>query len=220
MDFYLNTLNRERKEVFKKLKFIKRYDWYLAGGTGLALQIGHRTSIDFDFYTSKELKPKTILAEFEKIFHNEIEIIVSERNTLIINIGRVQISCFVYHYPLIYPLLNIENINTASIKDIAAMKMIAISQRGTKRDFIDMHYLLKRFTLPEIFDFTLKKYPKFNIYHALRSLVFFNDAEKEDKTRKGKIRIFDPYFSWSKIKSYLIQQVKTYQKSIIKQLRK
>ena len=213
---YLKVLNKNKRKVFSQLKFLRKHSWYLAGGTGLALQIGHRTSVDFDFYTSQKFEPREILNQFEEEFPNQVEIILQKENTLILNIDGVQISCFFYIYPLILPLIEIGGVATASIEDITAMKIIAIGQRGTKRDFIDVYYLLKRFGLEEIFRFTQKKYPKFNIYHALRSLVYFVDAEKEDKVRKGKIRIFDQNFSWSKVKSYLIQQVKIYQRSIIK----
>lgn len=215
MDYYLKILNKERKEIFSQLEFVEKISWYLAGGTALSLQLGHRTSVDFDFYTSKRFQPEKILDLFEDRFPNRVKTILKKEDTLIINIDKVEISCFFYKYPLIYSSVKINGVPVASIKDIAAMKIAAISQRGTKRDFIDLYYLLQKFKLAEIFKFAEKKYPKINFYHILRSLIFFQDAETEDKSRKGRIRMFDPNFSWSKVKRHLIEQVKNYQKSLI-----
>ena len=204
------------RNIFPQLNFLKKYGWYLAGGTGLALQISHRTSIDFDFYNKKQFKSEAVLKIFEEKFSQQIEIILKEKNTLIINIQGIRLSYFFYPYSLIRPLINIESVAVASMEDIAAMKIIAIAQRGTKRDFIDLYYLLQKFNLVEIFNFVRKKYPKYNIYHALRALTFFKDAEKEDKTRNGKIQIFDSKFSWFEVKNYLLKAVKEYQLSLIK----
>lgn len=216
MDYHLKILNKERKEIFSQLGFVEKLDWYLAGGTALALQLGHRTSIDFDFYTSKRFQPEKILDIFENRFPNRVKTILKKEDTLIINIDKVEISCFFYKYPLIYSLVKINSVPVASIKDIVAMKIAAISQRGTKRDFIDLYYLLQEFDLAEIFKFTKKKYPKINFYHILRSLTFFQDAETEDKSRKGRIRMFDSNFSWSKVKKNLIEQAIDYQKEMMK----
>ena len=92
------------------------------------------------------------------------------------------------------------------------MKIIAISDRGTKRDFIDIYFLLEEFSLKEILDFVKKKYPNFNIYVGLRGLTYFVDAEKKQKRR---LYLFHSVF-WSEVKKILIKEVKKYQKEWLK----
>jgi len=93
--------------------------------------------------------------------------------------------------------------------DIAVMKLIAISDRGTKRDFVDIYFLLKEFSLEKIFEFVKKKYPNFNIYVGLQGLTYFADAEKKQQRR---LYLFH-FVSWSKVKKFLIEEVKKYQKN-------
>jgi hypothetical protein len=92
------------------------------------------------------------------------------------------------------------------------MKMIAISDRGIKRDFIDIYFLLKEFSLEKIFKFVKKKYPNFNIYVGLRGLTYFADAEKKQQRRLYLFRSV----SWGKVKKFLIEQVRNYQKQCLK----
>ena len=96
-----------------------------------------------------------------------------------------------------------------SKQDIAAMKIIAISDRGTKRDFIDVYFLLKEFSLKEIFEFVKKKYPEFNIYVGLAGLTYFADAEKK---QQRKLYLFKSV-SWVEIKKFLIKEVRKFQKN-------
>ena len=89
------------------------------------------------------------------------------------------------------------------------MKLIAISDRGTKRDFVDIYFLLKEFSLEKIFEFVKKKYPNFNICVGLQGLTYFADAEKKQQRR---LYLFH-FVSWSKVKKFLIEEVKKYQKN-------
>jgi hypothetical protein len=211
-DFYFSVLNPKQLRLLKKLKFLKKYGFYLAGGTGLALQIAHRTSLDFDFYTKKKFDSKKIFQSLEKKFKNVI-LLGKAEDTLIVKINDVAVSFFRYPYPLIFPTIEIKDLPPlASRQDISAMKVIAISDRGTKRDFIDIYFLLKEFSLKEIMDFVKKKYPNFNIYFGLRGLTYFVDAEKKQKRRLYLIH----FVSWNKIKKFLIEKVKKYQKECLK----
>lgn len=209
---YLSVLNRKQKELLKKLGFLKKYGFYLAGGTALALQIGHRTSLDFDFYTKKKFNSSELQRLFERKFR-EIILLQKAEGTLIVKIDGVAVSFFRYPYPLIFSLIKYQNFPPlASKEDIAAMKIIAISDRGTKRDFIDIYFLLEEFSLKEIFGFVKKKYPNFNIYVGLRGLTYFVDAEKKQKRR---LYLFHSVF-WSEVKKILIKEVKKYQKECLK----
>lgn len=209
---FLEVLDARRKKLLPQLAFLKKYGFYMAGGTALALQLGHRTSLDFDFYTRKKFDNERLLRELEKRFKTTILIEIAEQ-TLIVRINEVEVSFFHYPYLLACPLLEIERVHLASKEDIAAMKIIAISDRGTKRDFIDIYFLLKEFPLEKIFEFIKKKYPNFNIYVGLRGLTYFADAEKKQKRRLYLFR----FVSWIEVKKFLVKEVKNYQEKCLKQ---
>ena len=180
---HLSVLNRKQKELLKKIGFLKNYGFYLAGGTALALQIEHRTSLDFDFYTKKKFDSQKLREEFDKRFKTVQEIYIAE-DTLGLNVEGIGVSFFRYSYPLIRPCQEIERILLASVEDIAVMKILAISQRGRKRDFIDIYFLIKEFSLRQIVEFIKEKYPMFNIYLGLQGLTYFKDADEDpEKTR-------------------------------------
>ena len=207
----LEILDRKRKRLLSYLAFLKNYSFYLAGGTALALQLGHRISLDFDFYTEKRFDSRKLRQDFAKRFKKIQEIYIAE-DTLELSVEGIRISFFRYPYKLIRPCLSIEGVNLASPEDIAAMKIIAILDRGTKRDFIDIYFLLKKFSLKEIFEFVKKKYPMFNIYVGLQGLIYFKDAEKEQKRKMYLIHSI----SWSKLKKFLIEEVRKYQEKWLK----
>lgn len=209
---YLDCLSRNQIKVLRKLGFSKSDSFYLAGGTALALQMGHRRSTDLDFYTKKEFDYKELRGKLEKNLKEAIFIRGGE-GTLIMRLDRVASSFFYYPYPLIFPFVEFENFPPiASIKDIAAMKMIAIGDRGTKRDFYDVYFLLKKFSLEEIFAWVKKKYPKYNIYPAVRGLTYFKDAQEKSQRRTYLIK----YVSWLRVKKTLIQKVNEYRKECLK----
>lgn len=156
-NLFLSVLDKKREDLLNKLGFLKDSGFYLAGGTSLALQIGHRTSLDFDFYTKKEFEPPRLREEFDKRFKKVREIHVAE-GTLILDIEGIELSFFKYLYKLVKPCLKLEDVNLASLEDIAAMKILAISQRGKRRDFIDIYFLIQKFGLKKIMELTKKKW--------------------------------------------------------------
>ncbi len=203
--FFLKVLTKKQKEILKNLSFINKYNFYLTGGTALALQIGHRTSLDFDFFTEKNFNPQNLISEFEKKF-KKVKTLELDKDTLILNVNNVKLSFFKYPYKLLFPLLNFNGIKLASIEDISATKIIALTQRGTKKDFIDIYFLIKKLGLKKILEFAQKKYPSFNIYLGLKALIYFEDVEKE---RKEKFKIFQKV-SWYNIKRFLISEVRKF----------
>lgn len=210
---YTDCLNRNQIKVLKKLVFSKKYGFYLAGGTALALQLGHRRSMDLDFYTPKKFDYKKLRIELERKFKEAI-FIQGEEHTLVMKLDKVAVSFFYYPYCLVFPLVESNDFpSLASVKDIAAMKLIAIADRGIKRDFFDIYFLLKEFFLEEIFKWVRKKYPEFNIYSALRGLTYFNDAEKKKPQRKTYLF---KEVSWLKVKKVLIEATNEYHKKCLK----
>jgi predicted nucleotidyltransferase component of viral defense system len=200
----MNVIDRKTKEVLIKLekKFELRNSIYLAGGTGLALQIGHRKSYDLDFFTNKEFEVNEVIDFLKDNFDTQLE--MSDKRTIKAEIDGVRFSLFYYDYPLLSKFERFGKINLASIKDIAAMKLVAITNRGAKRDFIDIYFISKMEGLEKLLEYYEKKYKKVkpNIYNVLKGLVYFDDAEDEPMPRMIKT------VSWDEVKEYFRDEVK------------
>ena len=203
MNLHLSVLNKQQADLLKKLKFLEKYGFYLAGGTALALQIGHRTSLDFDFYTEKKFNSRKLREKFDRRFKEVREIYIAE-DTLGLSVDSIGVSFFQYTYPLIKSCQKVEGVSLASLEDIAAMKVLAISQRGRRRDFIDIYFLIKEFGLKQIIEFIPKKYPMFNIYVGLQGLTYFKDADEDPE--KNRCKLFKE-IRWNEVKKFIIKEV-------------
>lgn len=204
-NLHLEILPKRQKILFdclSKLEWLK--DFYLAGGTALALQIAHRQSIDFDFFTEKEFDTRRIKNKL--ISFGNFELFSESEQILDGRISSIRISFFNFVYPLIKQTKSFCHMRIISREDIAAMKLAAISSRGSRKDFIDFYFLLKEFSLSEIVGFFEKKYGKNkeNLYCALKGLIYFNDAERHPMPNMLKS------VSWKEIKKYLTQMHKEY----------
>ncbi len=173
-----DILPKEQLRLFETLSsqpFIN--DFYLAGGTCLALQIGHRRSLDFDFFIPHDFNTSVIINRLTEIgsYQRDNE----EKNTINGSLNGVKILFFGYHYNVIDEFKFFNRIRLAGLKDVAAMKLEAIAGRGSKKDFIDLFFLIQIYTLGEIFSFHALKYGVGlnNQYHHLKSLAYFADAE-------------------------------------------
>ncbi|MDD5638930.1 MAG: nucleotidyl transferase AbiEii/AbiGii toxin family protein [Candidatus Pacebacteria bacterium] len=209
---YLSILSSKQIKLLEQLGFLKKYGFYLAGGTALALHIGHRTSLDFDFYTEKKFDALKLGAEFERRFKKVTQNYLSE-DTLEIEVEGVKMSFFRYIYKLLNPLYQFKEIRLVSLEDIAAMKIVAIAQRGNMRDFIDIYFLIKKLGLKEILNFTQKKYPHFNNYVCLQGLTYFADAEKDEEA--GRFTLIQKV-SWKELKKFIVNEVNKYTTNLIK----
>lgn len=149
----------------------------LVGGTALALHYGHRMSIDLDFFGKIEEDTITI----QEILNNigKTAVYKETTNIKIYTVDNIKVDFVNYKYPWIDTVINKDGLRLASPKDIAAMKINAIEGRGTKKDFIDIYFLLKHYSLEQILAFYAKKYPENSRFRALMSLAYFEDAEKE-----------------------------------------
>jgi len=208
-------LSYNQKKILKNISFLKRYGFYLAGGTALALQFGHRTSQDLDFYTKKHFDPIKLTKEFEKVFKKDLKTSRTAKDTLWIKIKNTDLSFFRYPYSLIRSLVSYKTVKLASIDDIIAMKIEAIITRGKKRDFVDMYFAIKKYGIKKVLSFFKEKYPEaFNEYNCITGLTYFKDAEEREQGRK-RIYIYSNV-DWRGIKKYITEEVKKYQLSIIK----
>lgn len=175
---------------------------YLAGGTACALQLGHRVSLDLDFFTEKEFNTEVVLSSLEKLPGFKLDKTV--KWTILGSFPKVKFSYFYYRYALIKKPTTFFKIKIASLEDIAAMKIAAICDRGTKRDFIDLYFLIKKFSLEKIFKFYDQKYAKLsnNLFHIIKSLDYFEDAELQESP-KMLISV-----SWDEVKKFLPNKLK------------
>lgn len=204
-NFYINILPLEQQRLFT---ILRTQPWlnsfYLAGGTSLALQIGHRISVDFDFFC-----PNDFSLDFIKQRINEIGLFNSQqedKNTLHGTINNVKISFLGYKYNLLEPIISQDSFNLAGLKDLACMKLSAIMSRGEKKDFIDFYYLLKYFSLIEMLAFYEQKYNvQKSEYLILKSLVYFADAENDPMPIMS-----DKKIKWTAVKKEIIKQVKSF----------
>lgn len=173
----------------------------LAGGTALALQIGHRISIDLDFFGDREFDTNEIL----DLLPNEmpISILSQRRNILILNVQDVKVDFVNYRYPLISRPLEEGTIRLLTTSDIAAMKLAAIAGRGRMRDFYDIYFLLQEFSLAQMIEFYNKKYADGNEMMVARSLTFFDDANTDEQPK-----ILSSGISWEQIKKTILMEVK------------
>ncbi len=152
-------------------------DFFLVGGTALALQIGHRISVDIDLFTIESFNVQRISDSLRYDYAaKEIEV---ERDTVRAVIDSIKIDVMAHKYPLLEPLKSMDSVRVAHLKDITAMKINAIASRGSKKDFWDFASLLDFFTVQDTLLFFQAKYPHANVWHAEKSLSYFDDAELE-----------------------------------------
>jgi hypothetical protein len=153
-------------------------NYYLVGGTALALQIGHRNSVDIDLFGDQPIDHDLYFEILSNL--GTFEVSKSSKNVFISLINNIKVDFVNYRYPLLDKPLEIEGIRMLSKKDIAAMKMNAISGRGSKKDFIDLFFILKDYSLATIMGFYTKKYNDGSAFLVLKSLIYFEDAEIEE----------------------------------------
>ena len=174
----------------------------LVGGTALALQEGHRDSVDIDMFGTEEMDEIRISSELQTMGNTTN--LSKSKTILTFVVDNVKVDIVKYPYPWLNPEIVEENIRMASKEDIAAMKINAITGRGSKKDFIDLHLLLKHFSLSEIMEFYEKKYNYASVFLALKSLHYFDDADiQKDPKIHSKL-------TWNKIKSDLQKELKEY----------
>lgn len=213
MKAYILSWNQKR--ILKQLSFLKRQGFYLAGGTALALQLGHRTSRDLDFYTLRHFDNIKLIKEFKRIFGKEVKEKAREKDTLFLKIKQTDLSFFRYSYKLIRPSVPYLTVNLASSEDIGAMKIESILGRGKKRDFVDIYFLVEKYGFQELLKFQRQKYPElFNEQEYLRALLYFDDADKPQKDRK-RLYLYRN-ISWQEIKWGIEKAVKDYQSALLK----
>lgn len=190
---HYEILDEQRRNILPLLGGIKN-TFYLAGGTALALQMGHRDSIDFDFFSEQPIDTQRFFETLREIFQQYALVkIQEETNTLSVIVDeRIKISFFTYTYPLLNNLIDEENLRMASVEDIACMKLSAITGRASNKDYIDLYYILQTIPLSDLLLQAQKKFPLLDRNLILKSLVYFDDISHEPILfKEGKEVSFD-----------------------------
>ena len=153
--------------------------FYLAGGTGLALEFGHRVSVDLDLFTEDHFQPHAIRDRLREA--PALRTIQMAPDSLDLEIFGVKISFLRYPYPRLFPTRRFMALEVADPRDIACMKLDAVASRGSRRDFIDLYFLLREYKLPELLELFDAKYAAAspNRVHMAKALTYFADAEDE-----------------------------------------
>lgn len=172
----------------------------LAGGTSLALQMGHRVSVDLDFFGHRPFQTQEILDFLKPL--GQVRMMSQSRNILILNVEDVKVDFVNYRYPLINPVIHTDGFRLLDLPAIAAMKLAAIAGRGRKRDFIDIYFLLKKYPLSKLFEFYNAKYDDGSIFMVTRSITYFDDADQDEDL------ILFKKADWQTVKVSILKEVK------------
>ena len=203
---------RKALDFLSGQEWFKNTNWYLAGGTALALQAGNRKSIDLDFFIKDKEFDNVDLIEKLSIC-DFLKIDINKKNTVYITLFSAKVSFIAY--PFFIPqqdFIQYGSIKILEKTDIAVMKIVAISQRGRKRDFFDLYWCARNL---ESLEETIKRlkiqYPlvAHNYHHILKSMVYFDDAENDPEP----VIFFDA--SWQDIKSFFQKEIPVITKKLM-----
>ncbi len=201
-----NALTAETRQAFDlvaRLPFIRQF--YLAGGTGLALHLGHRFSVDLDFFSpaADAVGPDMRAVLRDTLADPTLTITYDQDATFVATWRNVGISFFrLSMYPLVQPPLLLGTVPVATVEEIGAMKLAAIIGRGTRKDLVDLYFILRRVPLERLFAVAAQKYAQARTFaiSATRALAYFDDAENSPMPQ-----MIDPT-PWVEMKKFLEQQ--------------
>lgn len=204
------TIKPHALELLKTIQADNMFaQFHLAGGTGLALQLGHRSSVDLDLFSLKSFDIDFYLNYLDKSYQFALDF--SAMNTLKGSIGDVKVDFISHPYNLLMPIVETEQIRLYSVTDVAAMKVNAIAGNGTRsKDFVDLYFLLNQYPINQILGFYETKYNDRNTFHALKSLNYFEEVDLAywPVLMKNKI------VTWDEVKTTIDKQCKEYLKSL------
>ncbi|HSW10956.1 MAG TPA: nucleotidyl transferase AbiEii/AbiGii toxin family protein [Bacillota bacterium] len=176
--------------------------FYMAGGTAAALQLGHRRSEDFDFFSSEEQD----FGQKAMALAGSVNFVVSNSGPGALHglVDDIRLSFLVYRYPLLFPTVMFRGVALADLREIALMKLVAVANRGSRKDFVDLFFICRQVTGLRVL--VLDLFPRkfrgrlYSVYHLIRSLQYFDDAEREPP-----LDMLQP-LSWTELKQFFIGQ--------------
>lgn len=197
---YLETVESSTLELLKKLQRLPVLEQTrLVGGTALALQLGHRKSIDLDFFGTIDCEAEYLRESIAGIA--SLTILKESPHIHIYIVDGIKVDIVNYKYPWLDDVVLEQGLRLASVSDIAAMKITAIIGRGTKKNFIDIAFLLHHFSLEEILHFYAAKYNDSSVFMAMKSLAYFDDAEADPMPDMFVNQ------SWQQVKAYILSKI-------------
>ena len=201
------TIDTATLELLKRLMGDERLqDFVLVGGTSLALQMGHRISVDLDLFTEKEFEADELREYLERNYRLQTDYLAFA--TVKGEIEGVQVDCIAHAYPWLKPFVLEEGVRLASLEDICAMKLNAIAGNGTRiKDFVDVAYLSSMFSLEQMLKFYEEKYHA-NPLMPLKGIVYFADINKNAPVKMANGKPLD----WKSIEKRLLAMEKFPQK--------
>ena len=169
--------------------------FFLVGGTALALRFGHRISTDIDLFSIKPFDVHPIVEMFRERY--VIQSLETATNTIRGEADGIKLDLISHQYPMIEPPDSIDGLRLVGLKDIAAMKLNAIANRGSKKDFYDYAELLNHFSHNDMLSFFATKYTDQNIWYVEKSLSYFEDADQDPDPNDLKDR------TWEEVKKII-----------------
>lgn len=204
------TISAEMRLIMRQ---VGQFSWaarfYLAGGTALALHLGHRRSVDLDFFSEMDDVSAPTSAEIITALAPLVPVVIERSyGNLLLQIGETYTGFFSYHYPLLDPLHIVEGIAVAGVRDIGLMKMDALISRASRKDFYDLYFIAQQIPLPNLLALCEQKapYARDFMLEALRSLTYFANAEL-DSPLDTHVEV-----SWARVKQFFIDEAKWFRR--------
>ena len=203
MPMHYEALDDKRRALLPALGAFKK-EFYLAGGTALALHIGHRVSVDFDFFTEKDFDTEELYERVQKVFGETVRTQESQNTLAVVARDDMKVSFMKYRYPLLDACIETEYLRLASISDIGCMKLSAIVSRAELKDYVDLFFILKNFSLSQLLVKLAEKIPSLDQNLVLKALISFDDVTLGpiDFIKMNEV-------SFDKIRASIVKSVKT-----------
>lgn len=205
---HLETIDDHMLELTRKLDFLQNFSFFLSGGTGLALQIGHRKSFDMDFFTPKEFSPEELSMTITS--HNlTMEGRIIRHGTLHCILEKVKTSFIFYNELLLFPLKVFNSIYVADWRDIIVEKLRTIAERGQKKDFYDFYFAVQMLGIDTLTELVFKKFgKKVNYFHLLKGLSYFEDAD-----RNPEPLLLNKGVKWDEVKRFFLNNIQEFERA-------
>ena len=200
--WHVEVISSEVAQTAQRLSEIKTLSsFYLAGGTGLALHLGHRRSVDLDFFSPEPFNEDALIAALQVL--PNVSVLSKSNQTVYLHISGTKVSFIEYDYPLLFPLRRFQGLPVADVRDITAMKISALASRGSRRDFVDLYVVAQKYDLPPLLELFERKFAKANysMVHVRKALTYLADADKE-----AMPDMLVP-LSWNQVKEYFVREV-------------
>lgn len=194
------TISKECLELLNKIMKSEVFsDFILVGRTALALQLGHRNSVDLDLFGYCEIDEILFINELKKF--GKVKLLNKTKNILTVSVNNIKVDVVNYTYSFLDQPIFENTVRIVTKKDIAAMKLNAISGRGSRKDFIDLYFLLKFFSLDEMIRFYDDRYEEGSYMLVLKSLSYFEDADLQESP------IMFSEFDWNQAKEKIVMEL-------------